>query len=112
VQDAFALTISEPFTRLHAAISHWRETRGHADANILHRLKMIAEDKSMEHTTKAATATVTTDEGMFTAIAAAYTVDRQNDQIVRGAFANTIERWRASGKNSPSTGTTTATPPT
>jgi uncharacterized protein len=101
VQDAFALTASEPFMRLHAAIEHWLKTRGHADANILHRLKMIAEDKSMEHTTKAATATVTTDEGVFTAIAATYTVDRQNDIIVPGAFGKTIGRWQASGKNMP-----------
>jgi uncharacterized protein len=39
-----------------------------------------------------------TDLGEFTAIAAAYTADRVNDQIVPGAFAKTIERWRASGK--------------
>lgn len=49
-------------------------------------VKAIAEGATVEHTTKAATVTAT-DQGEFTAIAATYSVDRQNDQIVRGAFA-------------------------
>jgi HK97 family phage prohead protease len=51
----------------------------------------------MEHMVKAATVTAT-DQGEFTAIAAAWTVDRVKDHIVRGAFAQTIQRWQASGK--------------
>jgi HK97 family phage prohead protease len=43
-------------------------------------------------------AAVATDQGHFTAIAAAWSVDRQGDQIVPGAFSNTIARWRESGK--------------
>lgn len=61
----------------------------------------------MQNLTKAATVTAT-DEGEFTAIAAAWSVDRVRDQIVRGAFAATIKRWRASGF--PFTGITRAQP--
>ena len=42
-----------------------------------------------------------TDRGEFTAIAAAYSKDRDGDRIVPGAFANTIEHWRESGKHIP-----------
>jgi HK97 family phage prohead protease len=55
----------------------------------------------MEHITKAATVTATTDRGDFTAIIAAYTVDRVGDRIAFGAFAKTIAAWRASGKRIP-----------
>lgn len=49
-----------------------------------------------------AAATVTgTDRGEFTAIAAAYSLDRARDRIVPGAFADTIERWLTSGKMIP-----------
>lgn len=54
----------------------------------------------MEHLLLKAAATAT-DRGEFTAIAAAYTVDRVKDRIVPGAFKNTIERWRQSGKRIP-----------
>jgi HK97 family phage prohead protease len=54
----------------------------------------------MLHKTSSAETTVT-DLREFTAIAAAYTVDRQNEQIKRGAFVETIKRWRLSGKQVP-----------
>jgi HK97 family phage prohead protease len=54
----------------------------------------------MLHTTKAATAT-TTELGEFTALAATWSVDRQGDEIKRGAFGATIKRWRESGKRLP-----------
>jgi uncharacterized protein len=44
---------------------------------------------------------VVTDQGWFSAIAAAYTPDRVGDVISRGAFQRTIARWRASGKYLP-----------
>lgn len=58
----------------------------------------------MEHrktTVLEAKATTTTDQGAFTAIAAAYSVDRVKDQIVYGAFGDTIAAWKASGKQIP-----------
>jgi HK97 family phage prohead protease len=55
----------------------------------------------LQHKTATAAATPTTDQGLFSAIAAAYTVDRQNEQIVKGAFTNTIDWWQQSGKQIP-----------
>ena len=58
----------------------------------------------MDRKTLGATVTATEveqDLGQFTAIAAAWTVDRDGEQIRRGAFAKTIERWKASGKMVP-----------
>lgn len=54
----------------------------------------------MLHKTLEAKAT-TTDVGEFTAIAAAYSVDRGNERIIPGAFAKTIANWQASGKQIP-----------
>lgn len=54
----------------------------------------------MQHKTLDATTTAT-DQGAFTAIAAAYTVDRQKEQIKPGAFAKTIAAWQGSGKRIP-----------
>ncbi len=42
-----------------------------------------------------------TDEGVFTAIAAADTVDREGEQIRPGAFTETIKRWRDAGRALP-----------
>jgi len=42
-----------------------------------------------------------TDQGEFTALAAAYSTDRVNERIIRGAFADTILRWQGSGKDLP-----------
>ena len=51
----------------------------------------------MQHITLKAASTAT-DLGHFTAIAATWSVDRDGDQIRRGAFAKSIENWRQSGK--------------
>lgn len=55
----------------------------------------------MLHKTLAAKATATTERGEFSAIAAAYTVDRVKDRIIPGAFEKTIAQWRSSGKRIP-----------
>ncbi len=52
------------------------------------------------HITLEAKATAT-DLGEFVAIAAAYSLDRAGDRIVPGAFAKSIDRWQASGKQVP-----------
>ena len=54
----------------------------------------------MLHKTIKAASTVT-DQGEFSAIAAAYSVDRGNEQIMPGAFKATIAHWQESGKNIP-----------
>jgi len=55
----------------------------------------------MQHTTLEVKAVATTDLGEFTAIAAAYSVDRAGDRIIPGAFSNTIARWVQSKKQVP-----------
>jgi HK97 family phage prohead protease len=42
-----------------------------------------------------------TDQGEFTALAAAYSTDRVNERIVKGAFHDTILRWQGSARNVP-----------
>jgi HK97 family phage prohead protease len=42
-----------------------------------------------------------TDAGEFTAIAATWSVDRQNEQIVKGAFEDTITAWKHQGRPIP-----------
>lgn len=54
----------------------------------------------MQHLQVKAAAT-TTDKGEFSAIAAAYTIDRVKDQIVPGAFAKTIKAWQENGRQIP-----------
>lgn len=46
-------------------------------------------------------AATTTDQGSFTAIAAAYTLDRDKERIRPGAFANTIKAWLARNRPIP-----------
>lgn len=55
----------------------------------------------LAHKAVKAAARVGTDLGEFSALAAAWSPDRDGDQIVRGAFATSIERWQASGKRVP-----------
>lgn len=54
----------------------------------------------MQHMTIKAASTAT-DQGRFSAIAATWGIDREGDQIVKGAFAETIRRWQQSGKRLP-----------
>jgi HK97 family phage prohead protease len=53
------------------------------------------------HKTAPTATETTTDRGEFTALAAAYTVDRANEQIRRGAFQKTIARWQAADRPLP-----------
>ncbi len=48
-----------------------------------------------------AQSTTVTDQGVFSAILAAWNVDRMNEQIDPHAFDTTIEAWQASGKKIP-----------
>jgi Escherichia/Staphylococcus phage prohead protease len=63
--------------------------------------RVVVGDTKLEHKSLKTRARTGTELGQFSAIAAAYSIDRDGDQIVRGAFRNTIERWRASGKRIP-----------
>ncbi len=55
---------------------------------------------TLTHKAVAAT-TETTDLGEFSALAAAYSLDRQNEQILRGAFKATITAWADTGRRVP-----------
>jgi hypothetical protein len=52
--------------------------------------------KQVEASTEA-----TTDEGRFVALASTYSTDRGGDRVQPGAFADTIRRWKASGRMLP-----------
>jgi hypothetical protein len=55
----------------------------------------------MLHKTVKATVETVADQGSFTALAAAYSVDRGNERIIPGAFQGSIEKWQASSKMIP-----------
>jgi uncharacterized protein len=55
----------------------------------------------LQHKTVDAASRVTTDRGEFSALAATWSVDSQREQIRRGAFRRTIERWAASDRRIP-----------
>ena len=100
-QDAYKLASSREYERLTATISHALEQHRTLDEDALRRIKQVAiEEAVVQHTVKAATVQAT-DRGEFSAIAAAWTVDRDGDAIIPGAFARTIQRWQASRKRVP-----------
>ena len=100
-QDAYKLACSREYELLATAIGHALEQHRSLDEDALRRIKQVAiEEAVVQHTVKGATVQAT-DRGEFSAIAAAWTVDRDGDQIIRGAFRDTIERWRRSGKQLP-----------
>jgi HK97 family phage prohead protease len=57
----------------------------------------------MQHlTTLKAAVTEAAEEGTFTAYASAFgNIDRTGERVVKGAFASTIRRWRAAGRDVP-----------
>jgi len=56
----------------------------------------------MQHLTlKATTTTVDQELGHFTALASAWTADRERDVIARDGFNDTIAAWQRSGKSMP-----------
>jgi HK97 family phage prohead protease len=59
------------------------------------------EGMNMRHRTLSVKQTTVTDQGVFSAILAAYSVDRMNDRIVPGAFEATITRWQKADRMLP-----------
>jgi len=55
----------------------------------------------MLHKTLETKTSIQTDLGEFSALAATYQLDRVGDQIIPGAFAKSIEQWKASERNLP-----------
>ena len=71
------------------------------DAARVTAIHRVCGKTALQNKTVKTTARPRTELGEFSAIAAAYSVDRDRDQIVRGAFGRTIERWQASDKRIP-----------
>lgn len=94
--EAWHLASSRSFTRLETSFSTALKHTQHLDRKAVAALIGVA----VEHKTMKATAT-TTDQGVFSAIAACYTIDRDGEQIIEGAFEKTIARWQASGRALP-----------
>jgi HK97 family phage prohead protease len=94
VQDAYALTISRPFERLHAAISHLLEKHGRIDATTLLKVKAIAEEAGMHHKLLDVVDTEV-DEGLMIALASTWDVDRVKDRVVPGAYADAVAQIKA-----------------
>jgi HK97 family phage prohead protease len=100
VTEALQLSATSEFTRLEHAIAHLL-AQGHVlDEHTLHHVKQIASEAKMQHKQVGAVS-VATDAGTFSAIAACYTLDRQGDVIVPGAFEKTIRAWRETGRMLP-----------
>lgn len=90
--EAWRLASSRRFGRLEQAFSTALEHTSHLDGRAVAALI----GASMEHTTKSADITAT-DRGEFSAVVAAYTIDRDREQIVEGAFRESLASWQASG---------------
>jgi HK97 family phage prohead protease len=100
VTEAWRLAGTREFELLEHAIEHLL-SQGHVlDERTLNHVKAIASEAGMQHKQVGAVAAAT-DAGTFSAIAATYSLDRQGDVIVPGAFAKTIEAWRSAGKMIP-----------
>jgi HK97 family phage prohead protease len=63
--------------------------------------RVTVGDTQLEHKAIKTASRVTTDLGEFSALAATWSQDRDGDQIIRGAFRTSIERWRSSAKRIP-----------
>lgn len=98
VTEAWQLSSKPEFARLENAIAGLLE--GHVlDERAMKHIHAITEGNMQRMTVKATT--VAADRGVFTALAACYTIDRDNEIIERGAFRQTIARWQASSRKIP-----------
>jgi HK97 family phage prohead protease len=64
------------------------------DTNRLQMIHKSIGGEQLEHKTVKTTTRTETDLGGFTAIAAAYTLDRDKERIVPGAFEKSLAAWR------------------
>jgi HK97 family phage prohead protease len=94
IQDAYRLTISRPFERLHNAVSHLLEQHGHIDETTLLKVKAIAEETSMQHKLLDVVDTEV-DEGLMIALARTWEVDKVRDRVVPGAYAEAVAKIKS-----------------
>jgi HK97 family phage prohead protease len=97
--EARGLAARSEFKRLVESIAPLLESGrilGRAELKHIHQL---VGDK-VEHALKAATALVS-EKGEFSAVAAAWSTDRGQERIARGAFLASIARWRLANRPVP-----------
>jgi HK97 family phage prohead protease len=94
VQDAYALTISRPFDRLHTAISHLLEQDGALGDHALRWIKSISEGAEVEHLLlKATVAPVDTDLGEFQGVISTEAIDREKDVVSAAGMVTALRKW-------------------
>jgi HK97 family phage prohead protease len=98
--QARGIAARSEFKRLENAVALLLEQGLVLDERHLKHIHTITE-RAMQTKTMEAKTTVATERGEFVALAAAWTVDRQGEQIARGAFSKTIARWQASNRDLP-----------
>jgi HK97 family phage prohead protease len=105
VNEAHALVTDPEFHRLSAKLATALEAMPHLDSKaislLLDQRQKGATSMATTRTKQTTSTPATTERGEFTALAAGWGVDRQREQIRRGAFARTIEAWQRSGKRIP-----------
>jgi HK97 family phage prohead protease len=101
VRDAYEITASRQFVRLHCALSTLFEEGRQVDRHTLRQVKAIAEERHMQHITFKAVTTTTTDQGVFEAVISTQSVDRENDVVVPEAMVEALKAWTFTGKMVP-----------
>jgi hypothetical protein len=94
VADAKQMVATPQFKRLVGVIEALLATGCVLDEAKLRLIHKSIGGQQFDHKTVKATTRAGTDLGEFTAIAAAYTLDRDRERIVRGAFEKSLAAWR------------------
>jgi HK97 family phage prohead protease len=94
VADAEQIVASREFKELAGVIESLLERGLRLDADRLELIHKSIGGQQLDHKTVKAATRTDTDLGQFTAIAAAYTLDRDRERIVPGAFEKSLAAWR------------------
>jgi HK97 family phage prohead protease len=96
LRQAYELTASPRYQRLHAALSHALEQHDTLDEKGLQLIKAITEETSMEHKAFETTDVITLGEGEMLAYASTFgNVDHVGDVVMPGAFAEDVARIKS-----------------
>jgi HK97 family phage prohead protease len=94
VADAKQIVATPQFKSLVGVIETLLERGLVLDKDRLQLIHKSLGGEQLEHKTLKAATRTETDLGQFTAIAAAYTLDRDKERIVPGAFEKSLAAWR------------------
>jgi Escherichia/Staphylococcus phage prohead protease len=101
VADAEQIVASQEFKELAGVIESLLERGLVLDRDRLELIHKSVGGQQLDHKTVKAATRTETDLGQFTAIAAAYTLDRDRERIVPGAFEKSLAAWRERGRPIP-----------